>query len=90
MANVKQVKNPTSLLPVFYEVGIYCRVSTSNTKQIISAGNQISGLMRNVANSYQARLYDVYLDIQSGRSSEERKNLMRLLDDCRAGKVTLV
>ena len=36
------------------------------------------------------RLYDVYLDIQSGRTSDNRKNLMRLLDDCRAGKVTLV
>lgn len=36
------------------------------------------------------RLYDVYLDIQSGRTSDNRNNLMRLLDDCRAGRVTLV
>ena len=35
-------------------------------------------------------MYDVYLDIQSGRTSDNRKNLMRLLDDCRAGRVTLV
>lgn len=90
MATVKQIKNFLTDLPTVYEVGIYCRVSTSKTKQIIGAGNQISGLMRNVANSYQARLYDVYLDIQSGRTSEDRKNLMRLLDDCRTGKVTLV
>lgn len=46
MANVKQMKSPAGLVPIFYEVGIYCRVSTLNTKQIISAGNQISGLMR--------------------------------------------
>ena len=63
MANVKQIEKSLTYLPIVYEVGIYCRVSTSNTKQIISAGNQTSGLMRNVANSYQARLYDVYLDI---------------------------
>jgi len=41
------VKNTAQFLPVFYEVGSYYRGITSNTNQIISAGNQISGLMRN-------------------------------------------
>ena len=56
----------------------------------MSAGHQLSGLIADVAHSHQARLYDVYLDVQSGRTSDNRKNLMRLLDDCRAGRVTLV
>jgi len=40
------VKNTAQFLPVFYEVGSYYRGITSNTNQISSAGNQISGLMK--------------------------------------------
>ena len=73
-----------------HTIDIYCRVSTASKTQVVSIGHQLSGLIADVANSQQARLYDVYLDIQSGRTSDNRKNLMRLLDDCRAGRVTLV
>ena len=90
MAIVKKLKQYPPLPPSRYEVGIYCRVSTASKTQVVSAGHQLSGLIADVANSQQARLYDVYLDIQSGRTSDNRKNLMRLLDDCRAGRVTLV
>ena len=90
MAIVKKLKQHPPLPPSRYEVGIYCRVSTASKTQVVSAGHQLSGLISDVANSQQARLYDVYLDIQSGRTSDNRKNLMRLLDDCRAGRVTLV
>ena len=90
MAIVKKLKQHPPLPPSRYEVGIYCRVSTESKTQIVSVGHQLSGLIADVANSYQARLYDVYLDVQSGRTSDNRKNLMRLLDDCRAGRVTLV
>ena len=90
MAIVKKLKQHPPLPPSRYEVGIYCRVSTESKTQIVSVGHQLSGLIADVANSYQARLYDVYLDIQSGRTSDNRKNLMRLLDDCRTGRVSLV
>ena len=90
MAIVKKLKQHPPLPPSRYEVGIYCRVSTASKTQVVSIGHQLSGLIADVANSQQARLYDVYLDIQSGRTSDNRKNLMRLLDDCRAGRVTLV
>ena len=90
MAIVKKMKQHPPLPPSRYEVGIYCRVSTASKTQVVSAGHQLSGLIADVANSQQARMYDVYLDIQSGRTSDNRKNLMRLLDDCRAGRVTLV
>ena len=90
MAIVKKLKQHPPLPPSRYEVGIYCRVSTASKTQVVSAGHQMSGLIADVANSQQVRLYDVYLDIQSGRTSNNRKNLMRLLDDCKAGRVTLV
>jgi site-specific DNA recombinase len=90
MAIVKKLKQYPPLPPSRYEVGIYCRVSTASKTQVVSAGHQLSGLIADVAHSHQARLYDVYLDVQSGRTSDNRKNLMRLLDDCRAGRVTLV
>ena len=90
MAIVKKLKQHPPLPPSRYEVGIYCRVSTASKTQVVSAGHQLSGLIADVANSQQVRLYDIYLDIQSGRTSDNRKNLMRLLDDCRAGRVTLV
>ena len=90
MAIVKKLKQHPPLPPSRYEVGIYCRVSTASKTQVVSAGHQLSGLIADVANSQQARLYDIYLDIQFGRTSDNRKNLMRLLDDCRTGRVTLV
>ena len=90
MAIVKNLKLHPSLPPSRYEVGIYCRVSTENKTQVVSAGHQLSGLIADVAKSNQARLYDVYLDVQSSRTSDNRKNLIRLLDDCRAGRVALV
>ena len=90
IAIVKKLKQHPPLPPSRYEVGIYCRVSTASKTQVVSIGHQLFGLIADVANSQQARLYDVYLDIQSGRTSDNRKNLMRLLDDCRTGRVTLV
>ena len=90
MAIVKKLKQHPPLPPSRYEVGIYCRVSTASKTQVVSTGHQMSGLIADVANSQHVRLYDVYLDIQSGRTSDNRKNLMRLLDDCKAGRVTLV
>ena len=90
MAIFKKLKQHPPLPPSRYEVGIYCCVSTASKTQVVSAGHQLSGLISDVANSHQARLHDVYLDIQSGRTSDNRKNLMQLLDDCRAGRVTLV
>ena len=80
MAIVKKLKQYPPLPPSRYEVGIYCRVSTASKTQVVSAGHQLSGLIADVAHSHQARLYDVYLDVQSGRTSDNRKNLMRLLE----------
>ena len=73
MTIVKKLKQHPPLPPSRYEVGIYCCVSTASKTQVVSAGHQLSGLISDVANSHQARLHDVYLDIQSGRTSDIRK-----------------
>ena len=79
MAIVKRLKQHPPSPPSRYEVGIYCRVSTVSKTQVVSAGHQLSGLINDVANSHQARLYDVYLDVQSGRASDNRKNLRKCI-----------
>ena len=75
MAIVKKLKQHPPLPPSRYEVGIYCRVSTASKTQVVSIGHQLFGLITDVANSHQARLYDVYLDIQSGRFSNSFSDL---------------
>lgn len=90
MATTKQVISFPPATPHRLVVGIYCRVSSESQSQLVSVAHQMSGLITNVANSNLAKLYDVYLDVQSGRSADNRRNLMRLLDDCRSGNVNLV
>ena len=46
MAIVKKMKQHPPLPPSRYEVGIYCRVSTASKTQVVSAGHQLSGLLR--------------------------------------------
>lgn len=87
MAIVKNLKQHPLLPPSRYEVGIYCRVRNASKTHAVSAGHQLSGLIADMAHSHQVRLYDVYLDVQSGMTSDYRKNLIRLLDDCRCGRV---
>ena len=60
MAIVKKLKQHPPLPSSRYEVGIYCLVSTASKTQVVSAGHQLSGLIADVANSQQVRLYDVY------------------------------
>ena len=89
MAIVKKLKQHPPLPPSRYEVGIYCRVSTASKTQVVSAGHQLSGLISDVANSHQARLYDVLHDyiLRGGpevfRSSggQEPQDLQRYVKD---------
>lgn len=69
---------------------IYARVSTSSSAQLRSLGKQLQGLTDFIASHVNLRLYDVYIDVDSGRRNSERKGMERLLDDCRAGKVDFI
>lgn len=79
-----------SKLPERKHVGIYCRVSTSMADQAGSLANQVGKLMKDVADNHNLILYDVYVDISSGYGRYERRNLERLMNDCRDRKVNYV
>ena len=88
MDTISTIKpNPTLESPI-KNVGIYARVSTAQSKQVNSLSSQVDVLFDIVAKDPFMRLYDVYVDIASGR--KDRRNLDRLLRDCEDGKVDYV
>lgn len=48
-----------------YNIRIHSRVNTANNTRLVSTRKKLQGLICDVVNSSRARLYDVYLDIQS-------------------------
>ena len=72
-------------------VAIYCRVSTTEQKQLHSLSAQISGLIRYLK---QETLFwgleDVYVDIYSGTSEDRRPEFNRMLADVKAGKIKTI
>ena len=71
-------------------VGVYCRVSSSLAPQLTSLANQVSYLTRMVAMRPLWRLCDTYIDIKSGETANARAEFMRLISDCRNGKLDIV
>lgn len=83
--------NPIPRLPPKYMyVGIYCRVSTKSQEQLHSLTNQISYFVRLYSDRYYYRIRDIYIDIASGASTENRSGYIRMLNDCRSHKVDIV
>ena len=72
------------------DAAVYIRISTPREKQTSSMDNQISKLVDYVQKELLLRLRGVYVDIGSGRSAESRKELRRLLDDCKSGDVEAI
>ncbi len=70
--------------------GVYIRISTSHGKQTSSLDTQISRLVDYVNHQLLLRMYGVYVDIGSGRNAESRKDLRRLMEDCKRGDVEVV
>ncbi|MBQ6778032.1 MAG: recombinase family protein, partial [Acidaminococcaceae bacterium] len=51
--------------------GIYCRVSTTEQKQLNSLSNQVSGLLKYLKEEGMLyRFQDAYIDIYSGTSEK--------------------
>ena len=76
--------------PKIKRVGVYCRVSTSKDDQMNSLANQVEKLMSDIIKNPDLKLFDVYVDVSSGRGKYERKNMERLKADCKAGKVDYI
>lgn len=69
---------------------VYIRISTTWDKQTGSMDNQISKLVDYVNHEPALRLRGVYVDIGSGRTAESRKELKRLLENCKSGEVEAI
>ena len=52
--------------------------------------NQIAKLVDYVEREQTLRLRGIYVDIGSGRTAESRKELRRLIEDCRSGEVEAI
>lgn len=72
------------------KVGIYCRVSTNEKKQLYSLAEQVSALTRAVSNVSQWRLADVFIDIASAKGEVPRREFERLIRECEAHNISVV
>ena len=69
------------------QVAVYCRVSTKRTEQEDSLATQKSVYQNRIALRSDWELVDIYADALSGLSAEKRPDFMRLIEDCKKGKV---
>ena len=72
------------------KVGIYCRVSSSGKEQLKSLAAQASGLTHLVASTPQWLLVDMYMDVGSAKADCVRREFLRMIEDCRIGKLDIV
>lgn len=68
-------------------VGAYCRVSTENTEQRHSYISQVNYFKKLYKDSENEELIDIYADMCSGTAISGRPEFMRMLEDCRRGKL---
>lgn len=71
-------------------VAIYCRVSTKYHVQLGSIGSQISRLIEVILKKSDFLLYDIYVDLESGKGIKNRKNFNRMIEDCNNGKIDII
>ena len=71
-------------------VGIYCRASTNDMKQLNSLSAQLSALTRLVASNSQWLLVDLYMDIVSSKTCTSRRGYNQMLEDCQSHKLEMI
>lgn len=69
---------------------IYVRISTARPNQTRSMDIQTAKLVEYVKGEWDLSLKGIYTDIGSGRSAESRKELRRLLDDCKKKEIDVI
>ncbi len=69
-------------------VAAYCRVSSSSDDQLNSYNSQLTYYTRKFEDSETETLIDIYADEGiTGTCEEKRTEFLRLIDDCRKGKI---
>lgn len=71
-------------------VGIYCRVSTNSSEQLLSLAAQISHLTKVVAVTPQWLLMDIYMDVSSSKTGSSRPEFNRMMEDCASHKLDII
>ena len=72
-------------------VAPYCRVSTDSKDQLASYELQCQYYKEYVSKHPGWRLYDIYADEGiSGTSVKKRTDFLRMIDDCKAGKINMI
>lgn len=88
----KRIREVTPLPAVHWykDVAVYCRVSTGSQEQLRSLANQVSHFTQLIKNKPFWKLYDFYIDVASGASTEDRREFQRMLGDCHNKKVDII
>ena len=87
----KQIRiKPPSIVPRYYRVAIYCRVSTSRKEQMDSLNAQIEYYRNYVDRRRDWMLVGEYADIKSGRSASARAQFMQMISSCEEGNVDII
>jgi DNA invertase Pin-like site-specific DNA recombinase len=71
-------------------VGIYCRVSTSEKDQLNSLSAQISALTRAISHVSQWKLSDTFIDIASAKGDSPRREFERMIQECEAHRISVI
>ena len=71
-------------------VGIYCRVSTSERDQLNSLSAQISTLTRAISHVSQWKLSDTFIDIASAKGDSPRREFERMIQECEAHRISVI
>lgn len=84
-------RTQTEESPPKRRVAAYCRVSTQAEEQNHSLAAQISYYTKLIEADDDAELVDIYADRgTSGTRTRNRTNFLRLIEDCRAGKIDAI
>ena len=87
---IQQISFPAPMRPSLKRVAAYARVSSGKDAQLNSLSAQISYYNRMIQNHAGWLLCGVYADEATSGTKDDRANFNRLIEDCRAGKISLV
>lgn len=91
MAQVQVIKPYQPQSDALEKVAAYCRVSTDSSDQLNSYRTQIGYYTNFIAQHSGWELADIYADEGiTGTSLEKRDEFKRMLQDCRAGKISRI
>ena len=91
MAQVQVIQPYESQSEELEKVAAYCRVSTNSKDQLNSYRTQIGYYTNAISQHPGWELVDIYADEGiTGTSLEKRDEFKRMLQDCRAGKITRI